>query len=84
MPRETYGRELQHLHDDVLALASMVDSAVERSIDALRERNVVEARQIIQEDTLIDRKRFDIEERAIRLIATQQPIASDLRSIVAA
>jgi len=83
MTRETFERELKKLQDEVLVLASMVDSAIERSIEALRNRDLGEAERIIANDANINRKRFDIEERSLLLIATQQPMASDLRFIAA-
>jgi phosphate transport system protein len=83
MTRETFERELKKLQDEVLVLASMVDSAIERSIEALRNRDLGEEERIIANDANINRKRFDIEERSLLLIATQQPMASDLRFIAA-
>ena len=83
MPRQVYQLELQHLHDQVLLLGSMVDKAVARSIVSLQQRDFGLARQVIDEDAVVNRKRYQIEEQAIQLIATQQPMASDLRSIIA-
>jgi phosphate transport system protein len=83
MPRQVYQLELQNLHDQALLLGSMVDKAVARSIDSLQQRDFALARQVIDEDAVVNRKRYQIEEQAIQLIATQQPMASDLRSIIA-
>ncbi len=77
--RSTFSRELREIQAEVLVLGSMVDQSIARSIDALKNRDVVEAKRIIDEDALINRKRFDIEERCLQTIATQQPMASDLR-----
>ena len=84
MPRETFEREVRELQDEVLELGSMVDKAIARSIEALTTRHVMTARQVIEDDDLLDEKRGEIERRALLLIATQQPVASDLRSIAAA
>ncbi len=65
-------------------LGSMVDKSIARSINALERLDHAEARRIIQDDNQIDAKRFAIEERAVLLIATQQPLATDLRAIIAA
>ena len=81
--RDAYRRDLQHLHDQVLIMGSMVDKAVDRSIQALQQLDFAAAREIIDEDKVVNRTRFQVEEQAIRLIATQQPIASDLRAIIA-
>ena len=82
-PRATLDRGLGELQSEVLALGSMVEKAISRSIEALRTRDLDLSRQVIREDDLIDAKRYDIEIRAIDLIATQQPLARDLRHIVA-
>jgi phosphate transport system protein len=81
--RTNFHRELQRLQDEVLVLGSMVEKATLRAVDALRDRNLPAAHTIEAEDTLLNRKRFDIEEAALLLIATQQPMASDLRRLAA-
>ncbi len=81
--RTSFHRELDRLQDEVLVLGSMVEKATLRAVDALRMRNLAAARAIEAEDTLINRKRFEIEEAALLLIATQQPMASDLRQLAA-
>jgi phosphate transport system protein len=81
--RTIFHRELEHLQDEVLVLGSMVEKATLRSIDALRARNHGVARVIEAEDTLVNRKRFEIEEAVLKLMATQQPMASDLRQLAA-
>jgi phosphate transport system protein len=83
MPRESFDRNLRELQDDVLVLGSMVAKAIERSTEALRKRDLELARQVIADDGKINGKRFEIEEKCIELIVTQQPMASDLRIIVA-
>ena len=81
--RTSFVRALRDLQDEVLALGSMVDKAIERSIESLRRLDHQVAREIIHDDQQIDQKRFQIENHAIELIATQQPMARDLRTIVA-
>jgi phosphate transport system protein len=81
--RTAFHRELERLQDEVLVLGSMVEKATLRAVDALRSRNLAVARAIEAEDTLLNRKRFEIEEAALLLIATQQPMASDLRRLAA-
>jgi phosphate transport system protein len=83
MPRETYQLELQDLQDQMMLLGQHVDQAVERAIDTLVRLDAALAREVIDDDAAINRKRFQIEEQSINLIATQQPVASDLRLIVA-
>src|SRR5688500_18124589 len=81
--RATLDRELEEIQAEVHRLGVTVDRAIDRSIGALKRLDQVEARAIAREDAQINDKRFETEERAIRLIATQQPIASDLRTIIA-
>lgn len=82
-PRESFERHLHELQDDVLIMGSMVEKALERSMEALKNRNLDLAHQVVQDDARINQKRFDIEEKCVELIATQQPMASDLRVIIA-
>jgi phosphate transport system protein len=82
--RSAFDQELEELRDNVLLLGSMVDTAINRSIQALKERNQVQAQQIIADDEKINQLRFKIEEKCLGLIARQQPAARDLRFIVAA
>ena len=81
--RTGFDRQLAGLRDDVLILASMVDKAIERSVEALKRRDLNESQMIISDDAKINRKRFNIEERCLLLLATQQPMATDLRLIAA-
>jgi phosphate transport system protein len=83
MTRTAFERQLAGIQEDMLVLANMVESAIKRSIQALKERDVELARRVIADDVKINRKRYDTEERCLELIATQQPLASDLRTIVA-
>jgi phosphate transport system protein len=79
--RAVFDRQLHILQDDVLFMGSMVEKAIDRSVDALRRLDSGLARQIIEGDAAINAKRWQIEEQAVTLIATQQPMASDLRVI---
>ncbi|MBI3978417.1 MAG: phosphate signaling complex protein PhoU [Chloroflexi bacterium] len=81
--RVAFERELRALQNDVLVLGSMVDKAIGQSIEALQGLDAAKAQAVIQGDLAINQKRFAIEEAAIDLIATQQPIARDLRTIIA-
>jgi len=80
--RTTFHKKLREIQDDVLDMGSMVEKAINRSMEALVKRDLEMARQIINDDFKINEKRFNIEEKCIQLIATQQPMASDLRIII--
>jgi phosphate transport system protein len=79
MHRKTFSQELQDVKDQVLLLSSMVEQAVIDSVTALKDNDLDRARQILSNDLLINRKRFEVEASIMALIATQQPIAHDLR-----
>jgi phosphate transport system protein len=81
--RTAFDRQLEGIQGDMLVLATMVASAIERSIEALKGRDVELARQVIADDAKINHKRYETEEKCLELFATQQPLASDLRTIVA-
>lgn len=78
-PRVEFVHRLDETRDAVLTLGSMVDKAIDRAVDALRRRDFKLAEQVIKDDQLINLQRYDIEHSAMLLMATQQPMASDLR-----
>ena len=80
--RTTFHKRLSEIQDDILIMGSMVEKAILRSMDALKNRKTDLAKQVIAEDARVNEKRFEIEEKCIQLIATQQPMASDLRAII--
>jgi phosphate transport system protein len=82
-PRESFDRELQRLQDEILALGSMVENALIESVEILKRRDMEGSRRLIAQDRVINEKRFAIEADALILIATQQPMAGDLRTLAA-
>jgi phosphate transport system protein len=83
MTRTELDLDLRGLMDDVLLMGSMVEKAVEKSVDGLKRRDLELSHRVIAEDTIVDEKRLEIEGKCIRIIATQEPVARDLRFIVA-
>jgi phosphate transport system protein len=84
MTRQTFDRELQRLQDEVVILGGLVEKAIIQSVEVLKRRDLEGARRLIAADRrLINEKRFAIETEALTLIATQQPMAGDLRVIAA-
>ncbi len=83
MTRELFDKKLREMQDDVLIMGSMVEKAMQRSMDALRNRDAARSSAVIQEDQAINAKRYEIEEKCIHTIALQQPMAADLRVLVA-
>ncbi len=73
MAREEFQRLLHQLEEQILAMGSMVDKALGRSMDALLSANSQLAQQVIDADEEIDDQRHAIEAECLQLIATQQP-----------
>ncbi len=82
MLRETFRKNIKELEQELINMGEMVIRAINRSVEALKSRNIAEAKKIISDDLLINKKRWDIEEKCVNLIATQQPVASDLRELI--
>jgi phosphate transport system protein len=83
MVRETFQRELCDVQREVVQLGSLVEDAIVQAVDALVRRDPEAARAVIASDRKLNRLRFDLEHKALVLIATQQPMACDLRALAA-
>ena len=83
MPRLALERELKRLNDDILLLGSMAEKAILQSVDMLKRRDIEGSRRLVADDLVINRERFHIEADCLMVIATQQPMASDLRNLAA-
>lgn len=79
-----FEQELKALKEQVLLMGGRAEGVVRKSIESLRRSDPALARQVLQDDHAIDRLEIDIEERCLRLLALQQPLAGDLRFITAA
>ena len=83
-PRARFTSELRAIQDDVVSLGRMVGVAIDQSVEALKGRDTDWARMVIHNDIAINARRFAIEERCMKLLATQAPLAVDLRFIASA
>ena len=83
MPRQQFEQDLQDLKDELLLLSSMAAEAVHQAVVAMQAMDSGKARKIIEGDSAVNRKRFQIEDRCLTLIATQQPMARDMRLLAA-
>jgi phosphate transport system protein len=79
-----FDREFDQITAELQAMGFLVEQAIERSIQALHENDITLAQKIIAEDGQVNALRFSIEADCLALIATQQPIAGDLRAVIAA
>jgi phosphate transport system protein len=79
MIRKTFENEIQQLKDEIIVLGSMVEQSIMDSVEALKKRDIVASKRVIELDNQINAKRFALENQVMVLIATQQPMARDLR-----
>lgn len=79
--RHAFDRALEELQQDILRMGSLVETAIFNSVKSLASQDVELAEQVIEGDKIIDQMELDIEDKCLKLIATQQPIAGDLRKI---
>lgn len=83
MARDNLLLHIHQVQDELLLMGSMVEQATLRSIQALKKRDIEGAKAIYNEDNLVNEKRYAIENSVLILIATQQPLAHDLRLMAA-
>jgi phosphate transport system protein len=79
-----FDEELQALKNDLLDMGGRAEAVIQKSIEALKRRDVRLAEEVIADDKAIDRLEIDIDERCVSLLALRQPMAVDLRFITAA
>jgi len=83
MPRQKFEHDLCGLQEEIVELGAMAERAIGESVQTLKNHDVVRARSLIEADLLINEKRYAIENAALTLIATQQPMAGELRLLAA-
>lgn len=83
MPREGFHNRMRELERDVLHMGETVIDAINRSVDALAKLDAEQARQVVEGDARVNDLRWTLEDKCVDLIALQQPVASDLREIIA-
>ncbi len=83
MTRKILDQQLRELKEKLLLLGNMVERALLESAEAFRKRDLEAARRVVAADQEVNDRRFAVESLTIGLIATQQPVASDLRLLAA-
>jgi len=83
MPRQAFDQELQRLEEKLIELGRMAKEALLASVDALKRRDLETARRIMAADHQLNERRYAIEHETLVVIATQQPMAVDLRTLAA-
>ncbi|WP_423055360.1 phosphate signaling complex protein PhoU [Zhaonella formicivorans] len=79
--RQNFTNALKTLQNDILRMGGLVEEAIANAVRSLAKRDVTLANRVIEGDALIDRLELEIESKCMMLIATQQPLATDLRRI---
>ena len=83
MPRVDFRNDLRNLEEELLHFGDMVEGAIDLALDALVKRDLEASAKVVRDDDELDRMQTEIEEKCIELLATQQPMAGDLRALVA-
>lgn len=81
MTRNTFAKELEELHLDLINMGSLVEDSINNALAALKNEDLELASLVIQADDLVDEYEKKIEKKCLNLIARQQPMAGDLRKI---
>jgi phosphate transport system protein len=82
--RSLLDKELRQIRDNIIRLGDMVDKAIEKALEAMSDRNIPMAQEVVTGDEEINLLRYEIEQECLRVLATQQPAAVDLRTVIAA
>ncbi|WP_418790540.1 phosphate signaling complex protein PhoU [Phosphitispora sp. TUW77] len=80
-PRQSFDQALKELQQEILRMGSLVEQGIHNAVHSLAAQDVNLADSVIEGDRLIDRMELEIENTCLKLIATQQPMAKDLRKI---
>ncbi len=84
MERHHFESEMQALKSQLLTMGGLVENRIHRAVDSLIHRNEREAKKVIDSDVEINDLQIEIDERCLKILATQTPVAVDLRFIAAA
>lgn len=84
MTRNSYVAALEELHNDVLMMGNLVENAISSAVKSLEERDLELAEKVLKEDDLVDNFQLEIENKCLMMLALQQPMAGDLRTIATA
>ena len=79
--RKTLDRKINDHLEAIIELGSLVEQAIQGSVNALQGRDIEEAQEIYNNDKIINKKRYEIESKTLITVATQQPMALDLRKL---
>ncbi|NLK07859.1 MAG: phosphate signaling complex protein PhoU [Firmicutes bacterium] len=83
MSRESYKKQLESIQGELLKMGSLVEKQIHEAVRSLSNQDFASAHSVLENDDIVDQMQIDIEERCMSLIALQQPVARDLRTIMA-
>jgi len=81
--RQAFQKALEDLQQDILRMGSVVEQAIAKAVESLAKLDIKLAEEVVQGDAIVDEMYLKIEGECLKLIATQQPMAKDLRRIAA-
>ena len=81
--RSILDQEFQQITQNILKMTSMIDEGIDKAITALKSRDIQMAQNVINNDEQVNHLRYQIEAECLRVLATQNPMATDLRRVVA-
>jgi len=82
--RARYEKELRGVFDNLVLMCRHIESAIEKCVRALIDRDFEFAKEVFEEDALIDKMERDIEQSCLKILVMEQPVASDFREVSAA
>lgn len=82
--RHHFHEALQEIHDEILRMGAMVEESLEKALLAFSRKKVLEAEKVLEGDSKINEMQLLIEDRCMMIMATEQPVASDLRNLLTA
>lgn len=82
--RSLLDKELAQIRENIIQLGDMVDKAIEKAMLAMSDHNISMAQEVVNGDEKVNLLRYEIEQECLRVLATQQPAAVDLRTVIAA
>jgi phosphate transport system protein len=81
---KAYSDELERLNGIIVKMGGLAEAQIARAIDALDKRHLELAEQVIRDDEKVDALNYEVDMQATRLLALRQPVAMDLRTVIAA
>lgn len=79
--RNQFDKKLEELNSDLVKMGGMIETAISKAMKAIKERNIILAKEVVASDIQVDELELDIERKSLRILLSEQPVARDLRAI---